>query len=109
MANPCSLQLPSAHVFADWGDTIQVTVINNLQTNGFVPSLPHWPVTDNISTGIHWHGIRQLNNNINDGASGVTECPIPPGKSKTYTFLATQYGTSWYGISVLLDLDYTRC
>jgi FtsP/CotA-like multicopper oxidase with cupredoxin domain len=26
----------------------------------------------------------------------VTECPIPPGGSKVYTFLATQYGTSWY-------------
>jgi len=26
----------------------------------------------------------------------VTECPIPPGGSKTYTFRATQYGTSWY-------------
>lgn len=38
-----------------------------------------------------------MNNNINDGVSGITECPIPPkGGSKTYTFLATQYGTSWY-------------
>lgn len=27
----------------------------------------------------------------------MTECPIPPnGGSKVYTFLATQYGTSWY-------------
>jgi len=47
------------------------------------------------STGIHWHGIRQLNNNINDGAPGVTECPIAPGRNKTYSFYATQYGTSW--------------
>jgi len=37
-----------------------------------------------------------LNSNINDGVSGVTECPIPPKGRKTYTFLATQYGTSWY-------------
>lgn len=28
--------------------------------------------------------------------NGVTECPIPPGASRTYTFLATQHGTSWY-------------
>lgn len=28
--------------------------------------------------------------------NGITECPIPPGASKTYTFLLTQYGTSWY-------------
>jgi len=48
-------------------------------------------------TSFHWHGIRQLNNAINDGANGVTECPIPPkGGRKTYSFLAQQYGTSWY-------------
>ncbi len=26
----------------------------------------------------------------------MTECPIPPGGSKTYSFIATQHGTSWY-------------
>ncbi|KAK1757105.1 Cupredoxin [Echria macrotheca] len=66
---------------ANWGDRINVTVSNHLQSSG---------------TSIHWHGFRQLNNNINDGTGGVTECPIPPGSSKTYTFQATQYGTSWY-------------
>jgi len=25
-------------------------------------------------TGIHWHGIRQLNTNIYDGVGGITEC-----------------------------------
>ncbi|KAK4210541.1 laccase-2 [Rhypophila decipiens] len=68
-------------IHADWGDRIQVTVVNQLQANG---------------TSLHWHGFRQLNNNVNDGASGVTECPIPPGGNKTYHFQATQYGTSWY-------------
>ncbi|KAK5651135.1 hypothetical protein OQA88_13252 [Cercophora sp. LCS_1] len=48
---------------ADWGDTIRVTVTSNL-------GLPE--------TCIHWHGIRMLNNNVNDGANGITECPIPP-------------------------------
>src|SRR3569833_717320 len=47
-------------------------------------------------TAILWHGIRQLNTNLHVGANGVTECPIPPGGSKTYSFLAHQYGTSWY-------------
>jgi FtsP/CotA-like multicopper oxidase with cupredoxin domain len=37
-----------------------------------------------------------LNNGIHDGTNGVTECPIPPGGSKTYRWLAEQYGTSWY-------------
>lgn len=39
--------------------------------------------------------MRQLNSNNQDGANGVTECPIPPGGSRTYTFRAMQYGTSW--------------
>lgn len=37
-----------------------------------------------------------MHNNIHDGANGVTECPLAPGKSKTYRWRATQYGTSWY-------------
>jgi FtsP/CotA-like multicopper oxidase with cupredoxin domain len=72
---------PGPTLEADWGDTIQVTIHNQLETNG---------------TSIHWHGLRMVGNNINDGVNGVTECPIPPGSSKTYTFVARQYGTSWY-------------
>ena len=71
----------SADVQQDWGDMVSVTIHNNLEYNG---------------TGIHWHGVRQLNSNAMDGTNGITECPIPPGQSKTYTFQATQFGTSWY-------------
>jgi FtsP/CotA-like multicopper oxidase with cupredoxin domain len=49
-----------------------------------------------LRTGFHWHGLRQLGNNIQDGVNGVTECPLAPSKTKTYHFKATQYGTSWY-------------
>ncbi|EGS22488.1 uncharacterized protein CTHT_0020300 [Thermochaetoides thermophila DSM 1495] len=67
---------------ANWGDWIEVNVINNLLTNG---------------TSIHWHGIHQKGSNLHDGANGVTECPIPPnGGQRTYRFRAQQYGTSWY-------------
>ena len=45
---------------------------------------------------MHWHGIRQMNSNSMDGVNGITECPLPPGSSRTYTFLLTQFGTSWY-------------
>lgn len=45
---------------------------------------------------MHWHGIRQMNSGNMDGTNGITECPIAPGESKTYTFLCTQFGTSWY-------------
>lgn len=58
-----------------------MTVTNNLKANG---------------TGIHWHGLRQLGTNDEDGTAGVTECPIPPGGSRTYRFKATQYGSSWW-------------
>lgn len=30
------------------------------------------------------------------GTPGITQCPIAPGQTQTYTFRATQYGTSWY-------------
>lgn len=56
-------------------------VNNKLQTNG---------------TSIHFHGIRQLNNSEYDGVPSVTQCPIAPGESFTYTWVATNYGTSWY-------------
>lgn len=31
-----------------------------------------------------------------DGVPGVTQCPIRPGTSLTYSFHLTQYGTTWY-------------
>ncbi|KAF2466250.1 uncharacterized protein BDR25DRAFT_293639 [Lindgomyces ingoldianus] len=74
-------QYPGPTIVADWGDTLSITVKNSLANNG---------------TSIHWHGLRQLGTNQMDGTNGITECPIAPGQSKTYTFKATQYGTSWY-------------
>ena len=31
-----------------------------------------------------------------DGVNGVTQCPIAPGDSFTYSWKAQQYGSSWY-------------
>jgi FtsP/CotA-like multicopper oxidase with cupredoxin domain len=28
--------------------------------------------------------------------NGITECPIPPGGWRIYSFIATQHGTTWY-------------
>jgi FtsP/CotA-like multicopper oxidase with cupredoxin domain len=50
----------------------------------------------NNGTSVHWHGVRQLNNNEYDGVPGVTQCPIPPGQTFTYKFQATEYGSTWY-------------
>ncbi|KAH7080372.1 Cupredoxin [Paraphoma chrysanthemicola] len=74
-------QYPGPTLRAKWGDTIIVNVKNNLQHNG---------------TGIHWHGLRQLNSCQHDGVPGITECPIAPGKTRQYRFRATQFGTTWY-------------
>ncbi|KAK2614816.1 hypothetical protein N8I77_001615 [Diaporthe amygdali] len=69
-------------IYAHWGDTISVKVINNLESNG---------------TSIHWHGVRQVGSNLHDGVNGITECPIPPkGGERVYTFIARQYGSAWY-------------
>ncbi|KAF2841786.1 multicopper oxidase [Patellaria atrata CBS 101060] len=75
-------QYPGPLIEANWGDTVQITVTNNLKNHN--------------GTGIHWHGLRQLGSCQMDGTNGLTECPIAPATSKTYTFRATQYGTSWY-------------
>ncbi|KAL8788608.1 MAG: hypothetical protein Q9195_007203 [Heterodermia aff. obscurata] len=40
--------------------------------------------------------MRQLGSVGMDGVPGITECPLAPGQTKTYTFKLTQYGTTWY-------------
>ncbi|KAL4898445.1 multicopper oxidase-domain-containing protein [Aspergillus ambiguus] len=74
-------QYPGPTIEANWGDTLRITVHNNLTWNG---------------TSIHWHGLHQWHANWVDGVPGVTQCPIPPGQSQVYEFRAMQYGTTWY-------------
>ncbi|KAI1284079.1 multicopper oxidase [Xylaria sp. FL0933] len=73
--------IPGPTIEADWGDTVVVHVTNSLQNNG---------------TSIHWHGIRQQGSTDQDGVASITQCPVAPGDSMTYTWKATQYGTTWY-------------
>jgi FtsP/CotA-like multicopper oxidase with cupredoxin domain len=75
--------IPGPTIFADWGDTVVVHVINNLTTSG-------------NGTSIHFHGIRQNYTNANDGVTAITQCPTAPGNTITYTWKALQYGTTWY-------------
>ncbi|KAK3937427.1 putative laccase precursor [Diplogelasinospora grovesii] len=72
---------PGPWIEACWGDTIEITVKNNLRYNG---------------TSVHWHGIRQFGSFQHDGVNGITECPIAPGDTFTYKFRALQYGSAWY-------------
>ncbi|CAG8971875.1 hypothetical protein HYALB_00001988 [Hymenoscyphus albidus] len=73
--------IPGPTLYADWGDTFVINVFNNMTDNG---------------TSMHWHGIIQANTTTMDGVNGVTECPIPPGATRQYKFVATQHGTTWY-------------
>lgn len=48
------------------------------------------------NTTIHFHGIEMKGTPWSDGVPGVSQCPIMPGKSFTYRFQASQYGSYWY-------------
>ncbi|KAI1634742.1 multicopper oxidase-domain-containing protein [Biscogniauxia mediterranea] len=77
-------QYPGPLIEANWGDYIEVTVHNHIEEG---------PAE---GTTIHWHGFQQTGTPWMDGAPGVSQCPIAPGKSFTYKFRAEVYGTSWY-------------
>ncbi|CAL3967584.1 unnamed protein product [Diplocarpon coronariae] len=72
---------PGPTLFADWGDTVKVTLYNGLENNG---------------TSLHFHGIRQNFTNQMDGVASITQCPTAPGETIVYTWRATQYGSTWY-------------
>lgn len=74
---------PGPLIEANWGDTIQVTVNNNISGT-------------EEGVALHWHGFLHHGKPWQDGVPAVTQCPIPPGKSFTYSFEAELYGTSWY-------------
>ncbi|TKA77726.1 hypothetical protein B0A49_03389 [Cryomyces minteri] len=73
--------MPGPLIEANWGDTVVVHLINALQDNG---------------TSFHFHGVRQNYTSQMDGVPSITQCPLAPGQKMTYTWIASQYGTSWY-------------
>ncbi len=74
---------PGPLIEANWGDTIVVRVNNNI-------------TGPEEGTAIHWHGFLQRETPWEDGAPGISQCPISPRRSYTYEFIASLYGTSWY-------------
>ena len=76
-------EFPGPMIEANWGDTIQVTVHNNI-------------TGPEEGAAIHWHGFLQVGTPWEDGTPAVSQCPIAPMKSFTYQFQAHLYGTSWY-------------
>lgn len=54
-------------------------------------------------TSVHWHGL-PVSNSM-DGVPNVTQDPIAPGDSFTYTFRAEPAGTYFYHSHAGLQLD----
>ncbi|KAM7217794.1 putative iron transport multicopper oxidase FET3 [Rhypophila decipiens] len=74
-------QWPCPKIEATVGDTVIVNLNNKL---------------GNQTTGIHFHGINQISTSDMDGPSGVTQCPVPPGSSVKYQWVADTAGSYWY-------------
>ncbi|KAJ9516034.1 hypothetical protein QJQ45_024447 [Haematococcus lacustris] len=69
-------------LMANVNDTIKITLINNLPTN-----LPQTA----SGIAIHFHGLSMWDNATwADGTSYVTQCPLQPGSSFTYSFQADE-------------------
>lgn len=68
-------QWPLPTIEGTVGDTVTIRVTNNLGSQ---------------STGLHFHGINQVDSQVMDGPSGVTQCPIPPGSQFVYSFTVSQ-------------------
>ncbi|KAI6080584.1 multicopper oxidase-domain-containing protein [Hypoxylon rubiginosum] len=76
-------QFPGPLIEANWGDIVEVTVHNAIDS-------------PKEGTSIHWHGLPQSKTPWYDGVPSVQQCPIAPGESFTYSFQAEAYGTSWW-------------
>ena len=76
-------QFPGPLIEANWGDMISVRVNNQI-------------TGPEEGTSIHWHGFLQKGTPYYDGAPALVQCPIAPGQSFTYSFLASLEGSSWY-------------
>ncbi|KAI0009965.1 putative ferroxidase [Xylariaceae sp. FL0662B] len=63
------------------GDIVVINLLNKL---------------GNETTGLHFHGISQINTGTMDGATGSTQCPVAPDHSISYKFYADSPGTYWW-------------
>ncbi|KAI0842638.1 putative ferroxidase [Hypoxylon sp. FL0890] len=72
---------PCPKIEADVGDLVTVNLNNQL---------------GNETTGLHFHGINQVNTNSMDGAVGTNQCPLAPNLTVKYKFYADEPGTYWY-------------
>lgn len=62
---------PCPVIEASVGDTVVINLVNKL---------------GNETTGLHFHGINQIDSNYMDGSVGTSQCPLPPNYSVVYSF-----------------------
>lgn len=74
-------RLPGPSIEVCLGDEVIIDVINELSSD---------------TTTIHWHGHHQINSPYMDGVPFVTQCPITPGSTFQYRFLANNAGTHFW-------------
>lgn len=48
------------------------------------------------STTMHWHGLHHHRTPYMDGVPYISQCPIPPGSSFRYDYIATEIGTHFW-------------
>lgn len=70
--------VPGPTIRVKQGETLEVAVTNGLKE----------------PTTVHWHGVRLPN--AMDGVPYLTQPPIAPGETFTYTFAPPDAGTYWY-------------
>ncbi|XP_015589578.1 L-ascorbate oxidase isoform X2 [Cephus cinctus] len=74
-------QMPGPSIEVCQGDRIVVDVINSLTSE---------------STSMHWHGQHHRATPYMDGVPYVTQCPILPGATFRYNFIAATAGTHFW-------------
>ncbi|KAK2575713.1 hypothetical protein KPH14_012102 [Odynerus spinipes] len=74
-------QMPGPPIEVCHGDRVIVDVINLLHSE---------------STTMHWHGLHHLKTPYMDGVPYISQCPIPPGATFRYDYIATEIGTHFW-------------
>ncbi|KAI8090300.1 multicopper oxidase-domain-containing protein [Gilbertella persicaria] len=63
-------------------------------------------VGNNVSSSVHFHGIRQINTNNADGVAAITQLAVAPGEEYVQTFqVIDQSGTFYYHAHVGVQDD----
>lgn len=98
-------QFPGPIMEVTEGDTVVVRVRNHIFDDYQVPEPPITSRLYDVFTegtdrkfSFHWHGLSMRGQQVMDGASSFTSCPLNPGNETVYRFIVYRedVGTHWY-------------